>query len=285
MFVIFINDMPEVVESSIKLFADDAKIYRALKTPEEDMKALQQDLDALEEWTATWQMAFNASKCRVLHLGRNNNKANYSLSGITLNAADEVRDLGVVVTNDLSQQSNTQVKVKKANQILGMLRRSFTHLDSKTLCLLYKALVRPHLEYCNAITKPTTERDMLLLESVQRRATKQIASLREQPYEVRLQHLKLPSMRYRLLRGDLIQLFIYCHQNIDSKPRSISCNNNVTRGHSQKLEKMRCRTSMRLRSFPHRAIDIWNQLPEEVVSAPSINGFKTRVDKHLSHLS
>ena len=53
-----------------------------------------------------------------------------------------------------------------------------------------------------------------------------------------------------------------------------------TRGHSLKLQKPRCSTTMRLNTFPHRCIDQWNSLPEEVVSAPSLNSFKARLDRH-----
>jgi hypothetical protein len=284
LFVIYINDMPDVVKSTIKLFADDAKIYRILKSPADDAEVLQADLRELEKWTTTWQMAFNPSKCQVMYIGHSNNRHGYILADMPVTATDEVRDLGVTLTTQLSMECNTLSKVKKANQVLGMLRRSFSHLDQKTLCLLYKALVRPHLEYCHVITHPLTERDMKNIEAVQRRATKQISALRDLPYEIRLQRLKLPSMRYRLLRGDLIQVYKYCHGMISPKPRSLTILRTATRGHSLKLEKKRCRTTRRLRSFPHRVIDTWNSLPEEVISAPSVNAFKQRVDKQLHHL-
>ena len=71
MFVIYINDMPEMVSSTLKLFADDAKVYRRIRG-EVDVANLQGDLSSLEEWARTWQMTFNPSKCQVLHLGRGN---------------------------------------------------------------------------------------------------------------------------------------------------------------------------------------------------------------------
>jgi hypothetical protein len=71
LFVIFINDMPDEVRSTLKMFADDAKIY-CRATSIEQRQNLQTDLEELNGWATKWQMKFNANKCQTLHLGRNN---------------------------------------------------------------------------------------------------------------------------------------------------------------------------------------------------------------------
>lgn len=283
LFVIFIDDMVQETSSSIKLFADDAKVYRNIKTIQ-DTDFLQDDIYKLVDWAKRWQMRFNPSKCQTLHLGWRNERHMYSIDGVQINSTDCVRDLGVLVTETLDLQEHTRACVAKANRTLGILRRSFDHMDQNTLSWLFKALVRPHLEYCHSVTHPTTERDMSLLEGVQRRATKLITALRDLPYESRLRTLQLPSIKYRLLRGDLIEIYKYTHNMIKSMPKSIKINRDITRGHTYKLEKPRCRTSARAKSFPHRAINTWNTLTEHVVTAPSINSFKQRLDKQLRHL-
>ena len=73
LFVLFINDMPDVCTSICQLFADDAKIYRKVSTQEE-CDALQDDIESLHNWSTTWQLLFNLDKCKVLHIGRNNKK-------------------------------------------------------------------------------------------------------------------------------------------------------------------------------------------------------------------
>ena len=77
--------------------------------------------------------------------------------------------------------------------------------------MLYKSLVRTHLEYCNAVTYPVLARQEKLLENVQRRATKLVQGLREMDYTERLKKLKLPSLNYRKATGDIIEVYKYIH--------------------------------------------------------------------------
>ena len=85
-------------------------------------------------------------------------------------------------------------KVKKANNIMALIRRSFINLDVEMFLKLYKALVRPHLEYANVIWHPTKIKDITALENVQRRTTKHLPLLKNLFYEERLQKLKPPTL-------------------------------------------------------------------------------------------
>ena len=69
LFIIYINDLPEVVQSYIAIFADDTKLYRPIITPD-DSNVLQSDLD-LDEWCKVWLMNFNYTKCKHLSFGHN----------------------------------------------------------------------------------------------------------------------------------------------------------------------------------------------------------------------
>ena len=91
--------------------------------------------------------------------------------------------------------------VKKANGIMAVVRRTFTQLDSKCFMLLYKALVRPHLEYGVTTWFPYKMKDIELIETVQKRATEQVMRLKQLCYTERLQRLKLPTLRYWFISG------------------------------------------------------------------------------------
>jgi hypothetical protein len=68
LFLIYINDFPNNVSSSAKLFADDTKVYRELTVLESDMQTLQSDLDRMTQWTNSWQLNFNPDKCEVMRI-------------------------------------------------------------------------------------------------------------------------------------------------------------------------------------------------------------------------
>ena len=90
---------------------------------------------------------------------------------------------------------------------MAVIRKSFETLDVKSLCLLYKAMVRPLIEYGNVVWGPSYIGDQMILERVQKRATKLVPELRHLPYQDRLKKLKLPSLVYRRRRGDMIAVF------------------------------------------------------------------------------
>ena len=95
----------------------------------------------------------------------------------------------------------------KANQRVGMIKRSFSRLTNKSFLILYKSLVRPILEYCSQIWNPLYKKDIIEIEKVQRRATKLVPALRELPYDERLKKIKLTTLAYRRKRMDVIQVY------------------------------------------------------------------------------
>ena len=280
-FVLFINDMPEVVHNYIALFADDAKLFSRIET-EEDYSDMQQDLVLLQEWAQKWQLNFNATKCKVLQLGRQNPKHRYKMSGHELGTISEEKDLGVMIDDQLKFDVHTERQVAKANKQLGLIRRSFDSLDSDSFTLLYKSLVRTHLEYCNAVSYPIYDRQERLLEGVQRRATKLVPGVKHLDYTDRLKKLHLPSLYYRRARGDIIEVFKYVRgvYKVESCPFQLDDNPVTTRGHKYKLKKPRCNKPSTQKFFTYRAINAWNNLPEEVVDAPTLNTLKNRLDAH-----
>ena len=96
LFLLYVNDIPNVVTSSIKMFADDTKIYREINNAE-DTLALQSDLDCLENWTRSWQFKFNPLKCEVMRITHKQDKSKhpYHLSNKELKSVRSCKDLGV----------------------------------------------------------------------------------------------------------------------------------------------------------------------------------------------
>ena len=99
------------------------------------------------------------------------------------------------------------IKVRTANAIVGQIRRAFTHLDCQTFKKLYTAFVRPHLEYAQAVWTPISRKLVNMIENVQIRATKLVNGMGNMEYTERLAVLDLPTLSFRRLRGDMIELY------------------------------------------------------------------------------
>ena len=104
--------------------------------------SIQNDLNNLTEWSLTWQLPFNYGKCKCLHIGNSNLKYDYVMHGRTLNKVDCEKDLGVEVDSELKFHKQTSNSVKKANRMLGLIKRCFQNKKEETFSLLYMALVR-----------------------------------------------------------------------------------------------------------------------------------------------
>ena len=284
LFLLYINDMPDFVQTSVKLFADDSKLYGPVDSPCSRQR-LQEDIQHLEEWSAAWQLPFNVKKCEVLHIGSTNPGYEYTMFGSSLAASKEVRDLGITIDGSLRFHSQAAAAAAKANQVLGIIRRSFMNLTKTSLPLLFKSMVRPHLEFSNTIWGPMSRGDQKLVEKVQRRATKLVPEIRCKPYMERLRDLRLPSLTYRRARGDMILIYQILHGLVDvDQDLLLLSSNRHTRGHQYKLSIERARTLPRRHFLSVRAANRWNGLPPDVVSAPTLSTFKSRLDTHWSDI-
>ena len=96
---------------------------------------------------------------------------------------------------------------RKANTVLEMNKRNMHFKSKNVIVRLYKALVRPRLEFCVQSWCPYLRKDITMIERVQRRATKLIQGLRDMSYSEHLSHTELISMEKHRVRGDLIQVF------------------------------------------------------------------------------
>jgi hypothetical protein len=183
LFVIFINDLPDIVESTVYLFADDMKIFNIIQG-EEDMKTLQRDLDKLTEWSQTWMLRFHPEKCKQMHLGKHNPdpEFKYRILDNNLEKVTDEKDIGVIIDNNLSFEKHISEKCKKANSMFAVIRRTFQHLNTTTFVPLYKSLVRVHLDYASLVWAPHKSKPIDQIEGVQRRATKQLPGMKNLSY-------------------------------------------------------------------------------------------------------
>ena len=291
MFVLYINDLPDNIQNIVYMFADDTKIFSIGNLPstaEED--SLQKDLIKLQEWSDTWLLKFHPEKCKRLFVSRSTQDSRIiplTLKGpggqgtIAIEDSTQEKDLGILMDNRIKFDIHIGKISKRGNSIMGIIRRTFDHLDHHSFKPLFTSLVRPILEYGQNVWSPYLQGDIDKLENVQRRATRQVNGLKGLTYPERLRKLQLPSLKFRRLRGDAIETYkliqnIYDEEVTMSFPRAPR----TSRGHSLKLYQERSRLDIRKHYFRNRIIKTWNSLPEHVISAPSLNSFKNRIDKY-----
>ena len=295
LFSLFVNDLPQEVHSLISLFADDTKIHIPL-TSDEAATQLQEDLWTLESWAERMQMRFHPNKCKIMHLGHNNPKKDYYMHNTdgTMHRLEETeveKDLGVYIDNELKFTNHCQMKINVANKVLRYIKHTFKYIDENLFQLLFKALVRPHLEYCSCAWQPFFKYNVDAVERVQRRATKLVPTLSHLSYKERLIKLNLETLEYRRRRADLLETYRIIN-NIHSIDQSCHCTNcpekkmftptlsRSTRGHSQKLQIQEAR-GIRKHYFSTRVARSWNNLSQTAISSPSIDSFKSHLSQEL----
>ena len=173
LFLIYINDLPDLVTSKVRLFADDTAVYLTVESPS-DRQVLQKDLDTLSGWESRWDMEFNPSKCQVVRVTASRRPINtlYYLHGQVLEAVTSARYLGIDISSGLSWNSHIDRITGIANNTLGFLKRNIKTKLSEVRETAYNTLVRPKLEYASPIWDPHTKDKISQIEKVQRRAAR-----------------------------------------------------------------------------------------------------------------
>ena len=122
-------------------------------------------------------MLFNFGKCKCNHIGNVNMDEEYKMGDTVLGTTTQEKDLGVTFSADMKVSEQCGIAASKGNQILGLIRRTIMYKEKQLIVPLYKAIVRPHLEYCIQARKPYHKKDIDKLERI-RRATEMIPELR-----------------------------------------------------------------------------------------------------------
>ena len=290
LFVIFINLIDSALSDSasfISKFADDTKVGRKILSLA-DSNELQTGLTQLVEWSNDWKMVFNADKCKVVHFGKRNPCNGYTMQNITLKSVDFEKDVGVLIHNSLKPSLQCNTAAKKANQVLGQMSRSLSYRDKNTWISLYKMYVRPHLEYCVQAWNPWTLKDIAVLENVQKRAVRMVSGLQGHTYEEKLAEVGLTTLEERRTRGDLIQVWKVLHNYDDVKNcwftmASESVRETRLSSSPWNITVPIVATDIRRNFFTIRVINFWNNLPEHVKSARTLNLYKNYYDQWQSN--
>ena len=173
LFLCFINDLPDHINSSeCLLFADDAKFYKRILSLT-DCILLQLDIDALLQWCDTWKLFINTDKCFFIKFSLKRKEVFnfvYYMRSDIIQRVHHIKDLGVIFTSSFSFNMHIDDVVSKSFRLLGFVKRTLNPFkDSSVILSMYSHLVRTKLEYCSFIWSPTTCGMSDKLERVQKK--------------------------------------------------------------------------------------------------------------------
>jgi len=136
LFLIYINDLDFGIRNWILKFADDTKIFSRINNSL-DSERLQSDLLQLIRWSEEWQMLFNVNKCKVMHIGKEEQQRQYFMHDQCLEVVCQGKDLGILILNDLKVSQQCQQAYNKASRILGLINKTIEYKHTDILLRLY----------------------------------------------------------------------------------------------------------------------------------------------------
>ena len=156
LFLLYINDMPALLNSLLKLFADDSYLYRHIKSIL-DMHCLQDDLDKLQDWEQNWDMEFHPQKCKLLSITNKTKPipTEYNIHGETLESVETAKYLGLTLHKKLKWNKHISIICSKAHQRRSFLQRTLRGCSKKTKIQAYRTYVLPMIMYASSVWNPT----------------------------------------------------------------------------------------------------------------------------------
>ena len=187
LFLIFINDIVDIVHSNIKLFADDTSLFLSVDNPDLTASTLNNDLSLIDSWSSDWLVTFNALKTDAMLISRKRNQVQHPplvFQGIQLHNVNQHKHLGLILRSDLRWNDHIDMIVNKATKQLNIMKALQYLLDRKTLEIIYISFIRPLMEYAGMVWDGCTQADAQRLEDIQLAAARVISgAMRTTPSE------------------------------------------------------------------------------------------------------
>ena len=279
LFLYYINDITSGIESQMRLFADDALIYRPINTAE-DHHILQRDLHKLEEWAKMWDMRFNPAKCYILSVKHTDNRSShfYTLHGQVLKSVPNNPYLGVIFSDDMSFNTHIRKVCAKASRTLGFLNRNLKNCPQKFRETAYISMCRSVLEYAAPIWDPYLQGEVDQLERIQRKGARFVTrDFRQRSSVTSMMHdLEWEPLAERRTKARLILMYLIINGEV-AIPASYPENPNLQPGRRGRYIQPTHNYQPYKNSFYPRTVRDWNTLTPTTRSCTSVESFKNSI--------
>lgn len=289
LFILFINDITTVIRNSnILLFADDIKIYKAIKSPL-DCLLFQEDLSALHEWSNTNLLPFNLQKCNIMSFltGHTTIIRKYKINYVSLPRVTKIRDLGITYNTRFNFDDHIQNIIAKSNKRLGILKYSAKNFkNTQTFIQLYKSMILPLLIFGSIIWSPQYRNSIYKLEKVQHKFLRALARKTGTPMEYTnhdytklAKNFNIPSLESLHRVHDMILIHKCIHHNYlkDGNTTFKLKTTNYSQRRHFITNEIPYRTNDILHSTTYRLRKDWNNLANELRCDTNLTSFTKNV--------
>ena len=287
LFLIFINDMVDLVNSNIKLFADDTSLYLTVDNPAHAAEIINSDLTSIDEWSKNWLITFNALKTDSMLISRKKNSPDHPpliFQGHTLENVNSHKHLGITLRSDLKWTDHISSIINKSEKLLNIMKGLTYRLDRLTLESMYISFIRPILEYGGPIWDGCTVVDTEKLEKVQLAAARIVTGAFAGTANAKLyEELGWQTLAKRREKAKLIMMYKIENDLVPNTLRSAipGIDNPATPIHDTRqgsgLSHFRARTDLFNNSFFPSTVRLWNELPKDIKNSESLSVFKSKL--------
>ena len=283
LFLLYINDIVENINSSIRLFADDTTLYTIVDNPLHAANRLNSDLSQIHQWATKWLVTFNPSKSESIIFSRKRNKPNHPNLVMDQQPIQEVnshRHLGLALSNDCTWHDHLEYIKSKAWTRINVMRKLKFKLDRRSLQIIYFTFIRPILEYADAVWNNCTQYEVNELEKIQNEAARivtgatKLVSINSLMQETGWETLSNRRKKHKLFLFYKMQHQMSPDYLSSLVPPTIGSTTNYQLRNSSDLLTLHASSQLYFNSFLPSVIREWNELPEITRELPSIATFK-----------
>ena len=287
LFLLYINDVVQDIQSCVRLFADDTSLYIIVENPNDAAMLLNSDLETIYKWAETWLVKFNPSKSESLLLSRKSNRNRHPpliMNNVYINEVTHHKHLGIFLSNDGTWHEHINYITSKAWQRIYIIRKLKFLLDRESLNRAYISFIRPILEYADIVWDNCTQYEIDLIEKIQIEAARVVTGptrlvsiellYRETGWEpLYKRRYKHKMYQFYKMNNDLTPAYL-----TTLVPPTVEYASAYNLRGSQNFRPMLTRTQLYHKSFLPSCIREWNELPLDIRNSTSLASFKYKLN-------
>jgi len=294
LFLVFINDVAEGLQSDAFLFADDTSLFLPIPHNSSYIEAatvINRDLAAIDQWAKRWKVSVHPQKTELMVFTNKSSALpmpQLMLGDQALRRVSSHTHLGVTLTTGLTWGEHIDKVVKKCGRTLGIMKKAKYRWSKDALSRIYTTVVRPTLEYGDIIVDSCNQQQAVALEGIQLEAARvATGAKRGTSHEALLAEVAWEPLKKRRQKHKLFKMHKFLHKALPPHISSIISNwqprSNTRLGNSFGFIIPRCTTSKYLNSPLLSTAILWNSLPNHTKTEPATNIFKKRIAQMFPH--